>query len=225
MVASPRLRAPWSVSLMSTGIPAFANTMAMPPPIVPAPTTAADFMGITAMSLGMSGILLVSRSLKKTWMSDLDCSEERHSRKSFCSTLQPSSNCSLVDASTASIAAAGASRPRCFLAVASRVEEKICAFSVALPSFSLRWRVFGAGLFATSRANATASARASPSMIRSTIPNFKASSALIGFPVAHISTAFATPESRGRRCVPPAPGISPSCTSGWPSCAPATATR
>ena len=206
-------------------MPALANTIAMPPPIVPAPTTAADFTGITGVSLGMSGILLTSRSLKNTWISDLDCSENRQSRKSFCSTWQPSSNESFVAASIASIAATGASKPRCFLAAASRAEEKIRAFSAATPSFSLRSRVFGAGLSATSRANAIAPARRSPSTIRSTMPHFTASSAFIGFPLTHISTAFATPASRGRRCVPPAPGISPSFTSGWPTCALATATR
>ena len=42
---------------------------------------------------------------------------------------------------------------------------------------------------------------------------------------AVISTAFATPASRGSRCVPPAPGMSPSLTSGCPTRAEGTATR
>ena len=180
-------------------MPAFARTMAMPPPMVPAPTTAAVFMGIRGVSFGMSGIFVTSRSLKKTWMSDLDWSEKRQSMKSLCSTLQPSSNGIFVAASMASTAATGARRPRCFLAAVSRAEEKITALSAALPSFSLRSRVLGAGLPATSRANLTAPARRSPSMMRSMMPNFSASSALTGLPVMHISTAFATPASLGSR--------------------------
>ena len=39
------------------------------------------------------------------------------------------------------------------------------------------------------------------------------------------SSAAGTPTSRGRRCVPPAPGTTPSLTSGNPSCAPATTRR
>jgi len=57
------------------------------------------------------------------------------------------------------------------------------------------------------------------------IPVDNAVFASIGSPNAHISTAFATPARRGNRCVPAAPGIMPSFTSGWPTCADATATR
>ena len=32
-----------------------------------------------------------------------------------------------------------------------------------------------------------------------------------------MSSAACKPTRRGRRCVPPIPGMSPSCTSGWPS--------
>src|SRR5437899_8127164 len=52
MVASPRSRAGWSTSLSSTGKPALAKTMAMPPPIVPAPTMATLFTGMSGVSLG-----------------------------------------------------------------------------------------------------------------------------------------------------------------------------
>ncbi len=41
----------------------------------------------------------------------------------------------------------------------------------------------------------------------------------------HISAAIATPTKRGRRCVPPAPGISPIFTSGCPNCELELATR
>ena len=54
----------------------------MPPPIVPAPTTAAWRIGMRGVSLAMPGTLATSRSAKKTWMSAFDWSEKRHSRKS-----------------------------------------------------------------------------------------------------------------------------------------------
>ena len=41
---------------------------------------------------------------------------------------------------------------------------------------------------------------------------------------AHLD-ASATPASRGSRCVPPAPGMMPSSTSGWPTFASFAATR
>ena len=47
----------------------------------------------------------------------------------------------------------------------------------------------------------------------------------IGLPVAVISRASFSPATRGRRCVPPAPGSRPSFTSGTPSFADGTATR
>ena len=53
-------------------MPALAKTIAMPPPIVPAPTTATLFTGIAGVSFGTSGILATSRSPKKTWISAFD---------------------------------------------------------------------------------------------------------------------------------------------------------
>ena len=38
-------------------------------------------------------------------------------------------------------------------------------------------------------------------------------------PAMHSSAPTAGPTIRGRRCVPPAPGITPTVTSGWPTCA------
>ena len=36
-------------------------------------------------------------------------------------------------------------------------------------------------------------------------------------PVSAMSMALALPTARGRRCVPPAPGMMPSLISGWPN--------
>ena len=50
---------------LDTGIPAFANTMALPPPMVPAPTTPTLVTGIVAVSFGISGTLTSSLSARK----------------------------------------------------------------------------------------------------------------------------------------------------------------
>jgi len=52
----------------------------------------------------------------------------------------------------------------------------------------------------------------------STRPSRRAFDARTDLPVRIKSSASAMPISRGSRCVPPAPGMSPSCTSGCPSC-------
>jgi hypothetical protein len=56
-------------SITETGMPAFANTIAMPVPIVPAPTTAADLISLAFdRSAREPGILPSSRSAKKRWI-------------------------------------------------------------------------------------------------------------------------------------------------------------
>ncbi len=62
-------------------------------------------------------------------------------------------------------------------------------------------------------------------MISSTRPAASASFAGIGSPDRIIGSAFSMPTRRGRRCVPPAPGIRPSLISGRPSRVPGAATR
>ena len=49
-----------------TGMPAFAYVMAMPPPMVPAPTTAARLIGMMGVSFETPGTLATARSPKKT---------------------------------------------------------------------------------------------------------------------------------------------------------------
>ena len=55
--------------------------------------------------------------------------------------------------------------------------------------------------------------------MRETSPERSASAASIMRPVRHISIAFALPTARVSRCVPPAPGMTPSLISGWPNLA------
>jgi len=86
-------------------------------------------------------------------------------------------------------------------------DEKIRTLSATFPSFSSRSRVLGAGLPATSQANAIAPARRSPSMRRSTMPNFSASSALTGLPlVQHFDGFCDAGEPRKAAACPPRRG-------------------
>ena len=66
----------------------------------------------------------------------------------------------------------------------------------------------------TIKASATGS-----SSIACTNPAANAACAPRGLPKLIISNAFTSPTSLGRRCVPPAPGITPRVTSGRPICA------
>ena len=59
----------------------------------------------------------------------------------------------------------------------------------------------------------------------STSPQSYAVAASMKSPVMFRYCARPIPTSRGRRCVPPPPGMSPSLISGWPSCASSDATR
>ena len=144
----------------------------MPPPIVPAPTTAARRIGMRGVSFAMPGTLATSRSAKKTWMSAFDWSENRHSRKSSASRLQPSANGSATAASTASMALSGAIRPRAFFFTCSRTTARIGALAAAVAE--LRRQVARLARrppwAATSRAKATAPGSRSPSMSLSRMP-------------------------------------------------------
>ena len=60
----PRSSASRDDSRMVTGRPALAMLIAMPPPIVPQPTTPSAEIGRTGVSFGTSGILATSRSAK-----------------------------------------------------------------------------------------------------------------------------------------------------------------
>ena len=64
MMASPLSSASAETSKTETGMPAFAKFIAMPPPIVPQPMTAADATGRAGVPFGTSGILPAARSAK-----------------------------------------------------------------------------------------------------------------------------------------------------------------
>ena len=78
---------------------------------------------------------------------------------------------------------------------------------------------------AEASATATAAPSRSDSTTRSNSGDFANSCTDSGSPESIKLSAFSTPIRRGRRCVPPAPGSSPSFTSGRPTFAVASATR
>jgi hypothetical protein len=96
------------MSISVTGMPALAKLMAMPPPMVPAPITAAFFTSRTGVSSGTSGILAVWRSAKNIWRSAFDSSPATSCAKRARSCLRPSSNGRVAAASAQATISSGA---------------------------------------------------------------------------------------------------------------------
>ena len=213
---------------MVTGMPAERKFMAMPPPIVPAPITPTLLIGFVGTSGPMSATFAACRSAKNTCRCAFDCVVGR-SAMNICRSLTiPSSNLSSTAFLTDSIAFSQASKPRNFLALALRMASKISGWPRAGSSLSERSRTFFKGAFSaiSRRAKAIADSRSFPSSASSsTTPHSLASRAPNGVPERMTSSAFSTPMSRGSRCVPPAPGMSPSLISGRPHFADGTAMR
>src|SRR6266705_1045311 len=101
-----------SASITVTGMPALAKFIAMPPPMVPAPMTAALLISRVGVSAGTSGILAASRSAKKKYRCAFDSDELSSSTNSSRSRLSPCSNGRLTAASTALTMFSGARNPR-----------------------------------------------------------------------------------------------------------------
>ena len=83
---------------------------------------------------------------------------------------------------------------------------------------------------ATERAKASASSASDSAEAAILSNNFwpgsiASISLLTGSPLTIMLSATSTPSTRGRRCVPPAPGISPSLTSGKATLQPGAAMR
>ena len=81
-------------------MPAFRKFIVIPPPIVPAPITAAVLTGRVGVSSGTSGILAAARSAKNACRIDADSVETSSDSNSVRSTCMPSSNGFLTAAST-----------------------------------------------------------------------------------------------------------------------------
>ena len=108
MMPRPLSTAAWFMSISVTGMPALAKFMAMPPPMVPAPSTAAFFTSRTGVSSGTSGIFEVWRSAKNAWRSAFDSVALDQRAKRARSCLRPSSNGSVAAASAQPTISSGA---------------------------------------------------------------------------------------------------------------------
>ena len=225
MVARPRSSASCCVSSSMTGMPAFAKLIAMPPPMVPAPTMAAWRMGRVGVSDGTSGTLLASRSAKNAWRSAFDAVVCIRCMKRWRSNLTPSSNGIATDAATVSTHSSGAGNC-CARACASARARASSPSASGCATCSAR--TVGSG-----RRSATVRAKAAAASTRSVPAGKMASKSCVsascsdstGVPVTIICSARSSPTARGRRWVPPAPGSKPSLTSGRAIWAPGSATR
>ena len=200
--------------------------MVMPPPMVPAPITATCLMSRSGVSLGTSGILLAARSPKNEWRRARAWSPVTRLSKTSRSNLMSASRSSLVAASTQSTQRCGAIRFLRDLASSARALLKASASAGAA---TFRSRTEGSGRTpATSLAKAMAAGNSSPStsLSNSFCPGAAASfSDMTEAPVVIICRAVSTPSTRGRRCVPPAPGTMPMLTSGSAICVPLVTKR
>ena len=211
----PRVSASCVVSMIWTGKPALAKHMAMPPPIVPAPRTR---RGRSARRLSPDvGDLRRPRARRRRNGSSPYLRRGRSSVKSAARSpaLVERRRQGQFDGSRRRAAAPPAPRaPREVLAHARQRGPAGRAPRQA----SRRGRApSDADPRRARAAKATAPASESPSTSASTTPIALAFAAGIGSPDRIISTAVSMTDSRGRRCVPPAPGIDPSLISGSPS--------
>ena len=92
-------------------MPAFAKAIAMPVPIVPAPTMAAFAIAFGLRSAPSPGILPSSRSAKKRWIADCACGPRKSSSNSRASCANPNANSICAAASIASISLCAATPP------------------------------------------------------------------------------------------------------------------
>ena len=222
MVASPLSSASCFTSSTRTGMPALAKHMAMPPPMVPAPITAAERIGRAGVSSGTSGTLEAARSAKNTWRRALDSGELINSMNSLRSTCTPSSNVS-SDAATASTHLSGAGYP---FATAATLLRANCRKASGSGCATARSRRMGKGRRDAARvANSTAPASRSPSITSSKTPVLESIAAGTEAPETIRLSAVSRPTARGSSCVPPAPGRRPSFTSGSAICVEGVATR
>ena len=113
--------------------------------------------------------------------------------KSSCSAWQPCSKGRLVASSTASMAASGAIKPRCFFAPESRAAAKRRRVLIGRAKLFIAVACLGRGLICdfAGESNGSCQQIALDQFVNDAKSN--ASCAEMGLPSAHISRAFATP--------------------------------
>ncbi|MNT03189.1 hypothetical protein D3C72_1377100 [compost metagenome] len=198
--------------------------MAIPAPMVPAPTTAAARIWRISACAGRQAIFAAVRSARNACLMAPEAGLSNSIMNASRSNARP--------ASTGKAAAARRQAIHAFTAgghcplLPARCSSS-CENSGDSGASTARSRSKDA--FMPSRTIRCASPRQASSRFCSTTRSNKparlGASALTGSPLQIILAAASRPIARGRRCVPPAPGIRPSLISGRATRLPAIATR
>ena len=203
--------------------------MLMPPPMVPAPMTATLLISRTGVSEGTSAILVVARCATNKWRKARDSGVHIRLVKISRSASMAWSNFILVAFCTASMHFRGAGYLPLVMPLTILVVNLKKAS--ALGCLQGKSRTRGKGEVPTTlRANAMASSIKVAALVaiwsKSFCPGNMASiSLLMGSPLTIMFNAGSTPNTRGKRWVPPAPGMRPSLTSGNATSVPGAAMR
>ena len=198
--------------------------MLMPPPMVPAPITPTVSILRKGTPSGRSAILPAARSAPNTWRSARDSAVPISSMNAARSSRNASSNGLLRLSATISTHLRGAGYGPAPVATEFRANWRNAS---ACGSWTLRSRRRLRGRFSatTFSARARAASTTSPSVTTSISAEPLKSEAGAVSPDRIMFSARSRPTARGRRWVPPAPGSSPSLTSGKAMRASARATR
>ena len=211
-----------SRSTMVTGRPASSTATAMPAPMVPPPTTPTEAIGAAARCASPAPWPLRARRRRR--------GSGRHVAGCRCTAGRAGARCAGLPRR------AGPGPPRRLRrSSAARTGRGSCFAVSALMSLSVaralrcrpgrgrgcgarrrRRQLLGVGQAGRLRAGAVADAIEQAGLQASLAPRWRPLS---------ISRGRPRPMSAGARCVPPEPGIRPSCTSGRPSLASAIARR
>ena len=225
-MASPRSSASSLISISVTGMPALAKLIAIPPPIVPPPIMPIERTSRGGVSLSRPSTFAASRSAKNTCRNAADCGSRIDSMKSSRSRFRPSANGVVIAVRTHSMMRGGAVLAARFFRNTRRrgVEDLVARQAPPVPhSFGVRAR----------RHRAIRARTVGPPAPRSPLTTDSIDAApfrLPSLPGSGRRSASAPgwrphPPGSAVRCVPPAPGNSPSLTSGKPTLAESSATR
>mmetsp|Transcript_43085 Transcript_43085/g.129382 ORF Transcript_43085/g.129382 Transcript_43085/m.129382 type:complete len:324 (-) Transcript_43085:373-1344(-) len=217
------------ISLRMASTPLSTSAVTMPDPMSPPPSTATHLIlrGERPASV-TPRTFLVERCAKKMWTSALCVSSAAAAANAAPSAFRPAMPPSVTPTWMASRHRCGCCRLRARFDACAREKSKIAMASASGSSLSVRTseRLRGRRPSAMSSAWCLAASRScSRGTTSSTRPSLAAAGALMGVDVSIISTAFCRPTSRGSLCVPPNPGMIPSCSSGSPSRVPGVHTR
>ena len=226
----PRSSAGRVMSFMRVGTPRSALVQAMPPPMMPAPRTAALRTGVPVLAWRLNIFLIdwsfrntctsaLAACVRATWPNTVASSVSAPARSwlaacaIICKAICAAGCWRAVSGATlASAASKIGVRSAAGMLTGSRL-RCCCAAQSTSPAMARRSRV------------SAASRRASGATTSFTTPTASAESALLGWPPPTQSQATAGPARRESRTVPPKPGNKPSLTSGTPTLALLAITR